>query len=222
MLEYVEALIETFTENADARIRPGKEAYMRNQFPFLGIPTPHLRKLWQPFVRQDLLPKGDVLHHVVKTFWQMPEREYQYFAQELALKACKKMAKDDLALFAYMVTHKSWWDTVDFIATRLIGGYFRAFPEEVPAIIPGWLDSGHLWLQRSAILFQLKYKAETDTALLSRIIEHMLGSNEFFINKAIGWALREYSKTDPGWVLHFAETHDLHPLSRREALRLID
>ncbi|NRA91436.1 MAG: DNA alkylation repair protein, partial [Psychroserpens sp.] len=136
-------------------------------------------------------------------------------------KYIKNQDPSDIELYEYMVTHKSWWDTVDFIAAHLMGGYFKTYPELRASFCEKWLNSGHMWLQRCAILFQLKYKDQADTELLSHMIESLLGSKEFFINKAIGWMLREYSKTNPKWVLNYASKTDLSPLSRKEAIRLI-
>lgn len=120
-----------------------------------------------------------------------------------------------------MVTHKSWWDTVDFIAAKLMGEYFTKFPEQRAIYVKKWIDSNNIWLQRCALLFQLKYKENLDTALLGAVINSLLGSKEFFINKAIGWILREYSKTNPNWVMEFANKTALGNLSKKEALRWI-
>ena len=120
-----------------------------------------------------------------------------------------------------MITHKSWWDTVDYIAANLLGTYFKLYPEQRQIYVKNWLASGNFWLQRSAILFQLKYKDQVDTEMLSHVITSLLGSKEFFINKAIGWMLREYGKTNPAWVVDFVNGHQLEKLSQKEALRLI-
>jgi 3-methyladenine DNA glycosylase AlkD len=137
----------------------------------------------------------------------------------LALKYLKSQTKNDLKLYEYIITHKSWWDTVDFIASNLIGSYFKHFPHEKQTFIDKWLASENIWLQRTALLFQLKYKNQIDESLLKYIITNLLGSDEFFINKAIGWILREYSKTNPTWVTGFVTETDLHPLNKREALK---
>jgi 3-methyladenine DNA glycosylase AlkD len=151
----------------------------------------------------------------------MPQRECQYIAQEMAHRVIRKPAEADLQLFEYMVTEKSWWDTVDFIAANILGRYFKNHPDAILPAVEKWLASGNIWLQRSAILFQLKYKSELDTALLAATISPLIGSKEFFINKAIGWVLREYSKTNPQWVVNYCEQTDLNGLSKREALMVI-
>ena len=113
----------------------------------------------------------------------------------------------------------SWWDTIDFISTKLVAQYFISFPEKRDEVIDRWISSGNLWLRRSAILFQLKYKDRMDIHFLVGIIERLIPSQEFFINKAIGWVLREYAKTNPGWVQSYVETTPLSNLSKREALK---
>ncbi len=133
----------------------------------------------------------------------------------------RNIEEEDILLYEYMITHKSWWDTVDFIAAVLVGAYFKAFPNKRNDITKRWMSSNNIWLQRSTLLFQLKYKETLDTEFLARTINNLLGSEEFFINKAIGWVLREYSKTNKDWVLKFAAKTSLHSLSKREALRLI-
>lgn len=107
------------------------------------------------------------------------------------------------------------------IATKLVGSYFKQHPQQITPKINQWISSNNIWLQRTALLFQLKYKEDLDTDLLRHIIEPLLGSDEFFINKAIGWILREYSRTDQDWVIDFVEQHLLSKLSKKEALRLI-
>jgi 3-methyladenine DNA glycosylase AlkD len=119
----------------------------------------------------------------------------------------------------YLLITKSWWDTVDLIATHAVGTHFKRFPKIREIYLRKWRKSKNIWLRRTAILFQLGYKQETDFELLTGIIGENLGSNEFFINKAIGWALRQYAYTDPKAVKKFVKSTALHPLSRREAMK---
>jgi 3-methyladenine DNA glycosylase AlkD len=121
-----------------------------------------------------------------------------------------------------MVAHKSWWDTVDFIAPKLVGEYFKIYPEQRNTYVEKWIASDNIWLQRTSILFQLKYKEEFDTEFLTYVINSLLGSKEFFINKAIGWILRQYSKVNPNWVIEFTNNTQLDKLSYKEATRLIN
>jgi len=122
----------------------------------------------------------------------------------------------------YTITQKSWWDTVDSIAGGTVGIHFRRFPEVREKYLAKWRASDNFWLRRTTILFQLNYKKETDFELLCDIIRENLGSKEFFINKAIGWALRQYARSDPKAVKKFVKATPLHPLSRREAMKHIE
>ena len=149
----------------------------------------------------------------------MEEREYQLFGMEILDRFRKKLQPGDIEMYQWMITHKPWWDTVDYIATNLVGYYGTQFPADISLIMERWLNSGHLWLQRSTLIYQLKYKQQTDLDLLSRHIMALKEEKDFFIRKAIGWALREYSKTSPGWVREFVNRVPLAPLSTREALK---
>lgn len=219
--DFINALILEFKSQANAEIASGQKAYMKNLFEFYGIKAPVRQEIQKPFFKKKFLPPKNELETITKTLWNTPQREFQYFAQEFVYCYIKQLEKKDIRLFEFMITHKSWWDTVDFIATKLVGEYHKQFPGERDKNINRWIASGNIWLQRTAVLFQLKYKEDVDTALLSQVIHALLGSNEFFVNKAIGWMLRQYSKTNPEWVLDFCNRTSLDKLSRREALRLI-
>lgn len=210
-----------FSENRNAEIALAQKAYMRNQFEYYGLKSPVRKEIQKPFLLKNNLPTKQQLPHLIETLWLKPQREYQYFAQELFLRHSKQFEVADLELMEFMVVNKSWWDTVDFIAVNLIGNYFKAFPEQRDKATNRWMASNNIWLQRSAILFQLKYKEQLDTVFLTEIIEQQLDSKEFFINKAIGWILREYSKTNPDWVITFVDKTVLSHLSKKEALRLM-
>ena len=221
MIEYVKNLEIEFKKNANETNANGQKAYMRHQFEFYGLKAAKRRELQKPFLTNEKLPEKSKLEPVIKALWTKPQRDFQYLGQELVFKYAKQFEKKDIELLEYMITHKSWWDTVDYIATNPVGTYFKIYPKEINNRISQWLDSNNMWLQRSALLFQLKYKEELDTVLLENTINYLLGSKEFFINKAIGWILREYSKTNSNWVLEFTKRTDLDQLSKREALRLI-
>jgi len=126
-----------------------------------------------------------------------------------------------LQLAEFMITHKSWWDTVDLVATKIAGTALSASPELIPAYADRWISSENIWLNRSALLFQLKFKKATGTNLLFSYILKCASMHEFFIRKAIGWALREYSKTTPDLVRTFVESQKLSPLSRKETLKIL-
>ena len=221
MIEFIDTLEIEFEKNINAKIASEQKAYMRNQFEFYGLKAKERREIQKTFFIKQYLPNKSELDIIVKTLWEKPQREYQYFSQEFAFKYVNQLEQKDIQLFEYMVTHKSWWDTVDFIAIKLMGEYFKTFPNQKDKYVTKWLKSNNIWLQRSALLFQLKYKKNLDTELLSSIINSLLGSKEFFINKAIGWVLRKFSRTNPKWVMEFVNNTELNTLSKKEALRLI-
>ncbi len=221
MESFIQSLEEEFRRNANSTKAIGQAAYMKNHFDFYGIDSPTRKLIQRPFFVKDHLPSKEDHKKIIKELWKKPQREYHYFAQELAFKYIQELEKSDILLFEYMVVHNSWWDTIDFIAPKLMGAYFKKFPQEREKWVNKWLKSENIWLQRSALLFQLKYKQELDKNLLSRTINTLINSKEFFIQKAIGWVLREYGKTNPHWVWEFANSTPLAPLSYREAVRII-
>ncbi len=222
MTEYLDCLINEFHNNENPKIAIGQKWYMKNKFEFLGLTSPIRKNLQKPFLVKNHLPPKENLEELIKALWQKPEREFQYFAQELLQKYTRQYDIQDISLFEYLITHKSWWDTVDFLASNILGPYFLRFPKQKDVYVKKWISSNEMWLQRSALLFQLKYKNEVDTNLLSYSINSLLGSKEFFINKAIGWSLRQYGKYNPEWVVDFSNNTPLENLSRREALRIIN
>ena len=221
METYIDTLSIELEKNQNLETAAKQKAYMRNQFEFYGIKTPERRKIQQPFLAPAYLPPKEELFPIIKALWSKPQRDYQLFGQELVFKYLHQLEQEDMELLEYMVIHKSWWDTVDYIAYQLMGFYFKKYPEARIPHVDKWLSSENIWLQRSALLFQLKYKEALDTELLSATIHFLKGSKAFFINKAIGWVLREYSKTNPDWVVMFIEKTELSGLSKREGLRLI-
>ena len=221
MIEFINTLEIEFEKHKNAKIALEQKAYMRHQFQFYGLKATVRREIQKPFFIKEYLPQKSEIEHIIKTLWEKPQREYQHFAQELAFKYVKQLELKDINLFEFMVINKSWWDTVDFIANKLMGEYFKTFPNQKEKYVTKWLKSNNIWLQRSALLFQLKYKNKIDTVLLSSTINSLLNSKEFFINKAIGWVLREYSRTNPNWVIEFVNNTELSTLSKKEALRLL-
>lgn len=214
-----EELITVLYRNAKPERAAPMAAYMKNQFPFLGIGKPERAALEAPFIRQ-AVKAGAADWPFIRRLWTLPEREFQYCAVDHLLALGKLLAKDAIEEIEGLITAKSWWDTVDSLSV-VVGTLCANYPELVASHILRWSVSPNSWLARTAILFQRKYKTATDRELLGRIITQNTGSKEFFINKAIGWALREYSKTDPAWVRAFIAGHRLHPLSMREGSKYL-
>ena len=135
---------------------------------------------------------------------------------------CKKgFEKNDYKKLEELITHHSWWDTVDSIASNAVGEYFKAYPEMIPEVIERWRNSDNMWLNRTCLIFQLKYRDQLDFELLKSLIQQYLPVKEFFIQKAIGWSLRQHSKHDPAAVKAFADSLELSTVAKREAYKYI-
>lgn len=158
----------------------------------------------------------------VQECWQQEEREFQYVATDYLNDMQTYLKKDDINHLKKLITTKSWWDSVDALVKRV--GYLQTQYPELKETIIEWSVSDNLWLRRVAIIHQLSMKEATDTQLLTRTIMNNLGSNEFFINKAIGWALRDYARINEEWVKNFLRQYqtELAPLSIREASKHIN
>ncbi|GGD08412.1 DNA alkylation repair protein [Pontibacillus salipaludis] len=220
----IETLQERMEDNQNEEKAQKMAQYMRNQFSFYGIQAEPLKRIVKEHIKQEGIPSPDEIHAVVKALWSKEEREYQMVALRLVDEYIKKygIREQDAALIEYMTVHKSWWDTVDHIAGKHASRLFAEYPHLLQTVGKEWRGSTNIWLRRVMILFQLKYKEKTDLQLLEDIIRENTGSDEFFINKAIGWILREYSKTDAEWVQDFMDRNDaLSKLSRREGLKYI-
>jgi 3-methyladenine DNA glycosylase AlkD len=199
----------------------GAQAYMKSTMPCLGVRVPEVRRLAATAVAGAPFTSAGQLRGTVLELWRnAAAREERYAAIDLT--ADPLAAKDMLMLPVYeeMIRSGAWWDYVDAVAVRLCGLLLANRPE-MSAVVLGWSTDPDFWIRRAAILSQLKAKAATDSALLARVLETNMADPEFFVRKAIGWALREYSKTAPEWVAAFVAEHSasLSPLSRREALR---
>ncbi len=222
-MKFVSALKYKFKENADAEQARSMEAYMKDLFSFYGIKAP-VRKI---LVKETIdrfkaeLTRDNVIR-IVNTLYQDLHRELHYCAIEIADRYLKtKYEVKDLHFIEKLITTNSWWDSVDFIAKHILGNYLLQYPNQISKVIPRFSSSKNMWLNRSAILFQLGYKDKTDPELLFRLCNAHKSSNEFFIKKAIGWALREYSKINPKAVKDFVSETDLRPLSKKEALKRV-
>src|SRR6266496_1618745 len=222
MHPYVDSLKTLFEQNADPAQAAPMKKYMRGQFEYLGIKTPQNVALQKDFFAEHGFPKLSDLEIVLRDLWSLPQREFQYVAVGLLGRFNKEIPAKFIKTIEYLIITKSWWDTVDSIAGGTVGVHFRRFPEVREKYLATWRASDNFWLRRTIILFQLNYKKETDFALLSEIICENLNSKEFFINKAIGWSLRQYARVDANAVKKFVKTTPLHPLSWREAMKHLE
>lgn len=217
----IQLLVDLFEQNRDLEKAVPMEAYMKNHFPFLGIKSPERKVLVKQYFQESGLLKQDFQPEFILALWEKNEREYQYAALDYIERFLKKLDKQHLPLMEQLIITKSWWDTVDSIAPKAVGAIAERHPEVISGTIEAWAYGEHLWLRRAAILFQLKYKEQTNEELLYRYIQQNKDSKEFFIQKAIGWALREYSKTNPESVKEFIESTSLPSLSVREGSKYI-
>jgi len=217
---YVTFLKTLFEQHANPAQAAPMKKYMRDQFEYLGIKTPERGALQKDFYAKHGLPNLADLDTILRELWSLPQREFQYTAVGLLSRCAKQIPAKFVTTIEYLIVTKSWWDTVDSIAGDTTGMHFKRFPDVREKYLAKWRLSDNFWLRRTTILFQLNYKQETDFDLLCDVIRENFGSKEFFINKAIGWALRQYARTDPEAVKMFVTaTKELHPLSRREAMK---
>ncbi|HSJ87648.1 MAG TPA: DNA alkylation repair protein [Anaerolineales bacterium] len=219
---YVVSIKTLFEQNANPMQATPMKKYMREQFEYLGIKTPQNTALQKEFYKQNGLPELSDLDEILRDLWSLPQREFQYVGMGLLGRFEKQLPAEFIDTVEYLILTKSWWDTVDAIASHTVGTHFRRFPKIRERYLKKWRKSQNIWLRRTAILFQLGYKQETDFPLLTDIICENLGSDEFFINKAIGWALRQYAYTDPKAVKKFVQATPLQPLSQREAMKHLE
>jgi 3-methyladenine DNA glycosylase AlkD len=220
----------TFIQNLEINLRnnqdPEKvmawENYMKNNFNFLGVTTEIRRLILKSHLEEN---KAEIKSNFRTIAWELfnkKEREFHYCGQEIIIKEIKNnYTLEDVFLIEKFIITNSWWDSVDFLAKYLLGNYLIQFPEEKYKVIERFSNSDNMWLNRSAIIFQLSYKQNTDFELLKSECEKHKDSKEFFIQKAIGWALRDYSKYNPNGVANYVNATNLKPLSQREALRKI-
>lgn len=220
--EQIAFLTELFEKKRNVENAGPMEKYMKEHFLFLGIKKPLRSELEKQFFKETGLLKEPFSQDFVWGLWEKEEREYQYTALVYMEKLLSKLDKDDLPFMERLIMTKSWWDTVDAIAPKPVGTIAQFFPEVIEETLNGWSVHEYLWLRRAAILFQLKYKEKTDQELLYQYIRENASSKEFFIQKAIGWALREYSKTNPESVKGFIDANILAPLSVREGSKYLN
>jgi 3-methyladenine DNA glycosylase AlkD len=207
---------------ADPERAPAMAAYMKSaetgNLPFLGVRRPEVRRLVKAAAR-DHSAHADTLTAVVRELWDGAEfREERYAAQDLVGLRWSSGRLELLDLYREMAVTGAWWDHVDEVAHR-VGDLVATHPDELRPVLLAWSRDPSRWLRRLAILAQLGQRDRVDLPLLTEIIEANAEDPEFFVRKAIGWALRTVARHDPDWVRTFVATHELSPLSRREALK---
>ena len=214
-------LISDLEENRNELLAVSMERYMQDKFRFLGVRGATRTEIYKKYFPE--ARKSKVIDwNFIETCWNKEEREFQYVVVYY-LKAMQKFLKrEDISKLKYLIVTKSWWDTVDLLA-KVVGSLVIRI-EGYDQIMLEWSKDSNIWLKRVAILYQLSLKEKVDKQVLDKILVNNLGDSEFFINKAIGWALRDYSKSNPEWVTKFIEKNreNMANLSLREASKYLD
>lgn len=221
-MPFIESLENAFQKNGHPENASAMAKYMRNHFTFFGIKTEDRRLIFKTIWKEN---QEEVTQNPRAIAWELftkQQRELQYCAIEILMKELKgNYKKKDVLMIEKLIITNSWWDSVDTISKYILGQYLLEYPLETENLIERFSNSENIWLNRSAILFQLGYKQKTNFDILKSECEKHKKSNEFFIQKAIGWALREYGKTNPEAVKNFVVNNNLKPLSKKEALKNI-
>ncbi|MDT9700399.1 DNA alkylation repair protein [Streptomyces sp. P17] len=216
----LERLTTAYGAAADPERAGPMRAYMKDVAPFLGLTTPVRRSLFRTVVEGTPRPDEADCTAVALRCWRLPEREYHYFAVDYLRRHAGRCSSAFLPVTRHLVSTVAWWDTVDLLAVHVVGALVAADPE-LTAEMDAWSTDDDLWIVRTALLHQLRYKQRTDTERLFTYCLRQSGHPDFFVRKAIGWALREYAKTHPDAVRHFLAREEgrFAPLSVREALK---
>ncbi len=219
-MNFTEKLEKAFVENQNTENAKAMAKYMRNHFLFFGIKTAARRTILKTIWDENKSEVSNNTRDIALNLFSRKEREFHYCAIEIIIKNLKRNYKiDDIELIERLLRTNSWWDSVDTISKYILGQYLVEFPLETANVIEKFSNSNSIWLNRSALLFQLGYKQNTNFDLLQFQCEKHKFSKEFFIQKAIGWALREYSKIHPNLVKNYVSNANLKHLSQKEALK---
>jgi 3-methyladenine DNA glycosylase AlkD len=214
-------LVKEFEEARNPEIAVGMKRYMKNRFEFLGLQKPVRSRLQKQFIDELKRSSWQEIESAVNALWKLPYREYKYVAMDLLLATKRKWGNDAFDFFLSLIKIDSWWDTVDLLAARMVGGVVSKEPEAYRTTLLEMAGSEDLWIRRTALIHQLFFKEKTDTGLFESVYLKCRQDTDFFIRKAIGWALRQYSATDPVFVRKFVEKHAIDGLAGKEALRKI-
>jgi 3-methyladenine DNA glycosylase AlkD len=219
-MPFIESLETAFQKESHPENAFAMAKYMRNHFSFFDIKTEERRLIFKTICKENQSEISKNPRAITLQLFAKKERELHYCAIEILIKQLKgNYKKEDIQLIEKLIITNSWWDSVDTIAKNILGDYLVVHPLETENVIERFSNSENMWLNRSAILFQLGYKQKTNFDILKSECEKHKNSNEFFIQKAIGWALREYAKTNPQAVKTFVNNTNLKPLSKKEALK---
>ncbi|HEV7648414.1 MAG TPA: DNA alkylation repair protein [Actinophytocola sp.] len=220
---FLAAVRTGLAELGDPRKAPEMQRYMKSEMPFRGVASPERRVLGRRLFAEHVLSDVDAWRATVLSLWRHAEyREERYLAMDLTGQRWYASWQTPALLPMYdeLIVTGAWWDFVDELANRRVGPLLRAHRAEIDPVMRRWATDPDLWRRRTSIICQLGAKEDTDTALLTYCIEANEGDRDFFIRKGVGWALRQFARTEPAWVRAFVDAHPaLSPLSRKEATK---
>jgi 3-methyladenine DNA glycosylase AlkD len=199
------------------------EAYLKNKFPFYGVmstPRKAILKEWKTELEKGI--SHPTKRELVLQMWEEDAREFQLVAVDWMIQwPIQEIHVEDILLFQTLITEKSWWDTVDALASHMVGKFAKKFPDAMEMALKDWENHDSFWIHRTCLIYQLKFKEHTDLERLTYYIRKFKGNKEFFIQKAIGWSLREVSKWNPQWVKNTVVKEELKGLAYREAMKYV-
>lgn len=221
--KFTDFIVEQLQVNANPAKAPQMQAYMKTSQPLLGVAAPDRKALFREAKKRFSISSQQDYENTVETLWYGSHRETQYHALEVAGSFKKFRTSNSIRLYEELLLTAENWDTVDWIAITLVGLVILAEPDHESKLIE-WRSHDNFWLRRSSLIAHIKHKEKTNTALQKETILLLCHEKAFFIRKANGWVLRQYSKTDPDWVDNFIQQYDsqLSGLSKREALKIIN
>ena len=216
---YLSKVQQAFLKRGNPEVAEGQMKYMRHLFEFYGLKAAAWTSIAKDFFKQEGVYDGEALQTFVRSCYATEYRELHYFGIQMLEKRLKRQAEDFIWFLEELIQTNSWWDTVDWLS-KLTGIHFQGFPHLLQPTTEKWISSNHIWLQRTAIICQRFYKQQTRSDLLFDYILRTAQSNEFFIEKGAGWALRDYSKVNPEAVIQFINDNPQLPsLTKREGLK---
>ena len=214
---------ETLQSGGDELYAKRMKAYMKGKFEYIGLSAGDRRAMTKAIVKRSRNLSVDHRVELAEKLWQEDYREYHYTAMDILSTVESKIDQSYLSRLEGLITTNSWWDTVDWLASHLVGSMCRQSSVKSEAYLVKWLDDDNIWLNRTCLIYQLFYRDDTDFEKLKDYIYALEHKKEFFIQKAIGWALRQYSKSNPYEVEEFVEDHPvMSNLARREAMKHIN
>lgn len=211
----------SFEASRDSERALKMRKYMRDKFPFYGVNAPKRKDLQKDFCRSVASMEINEIRSAIDLLWSNPHREMQYCACDLMSRVSRKLIEADITWMERLILTKSWWDTVDALS-GIVGKHFLLYPGLQPGTTDKWVDSPELWLKRVALIHQLKYREATNWPLLKKYVLKVADTDEFFLAKGAGWALRQYAKFAPEQVKLFLAKHTLPALTVREASTYLD